>query len=291
MKSSRLLASFHLAVAFFLFLSCACGAFARAGQLRVSTFNIRWYGLGGSKQGEPVDERRDESLRVFIDKALGKSDVIVFQEIVDVARLKRKVLGAKYKCASYAHDDPKHQHVAVCYKEKYVLAREEGSRSYIFKEMALGTLRPAVLGLLRTTDGEPVAHLIGIHLKSSPGFSEVRRKQAELLSEHLRHLGDKIPMVLLGDFNSYDTQDGSDELKFEEIFARNGLKHVRNKHAFTYNSVRYKGRFDHIWASHFAHPESDVEVLGPCNSDDEQSVEKYNHAISDHCPATVTLSW
>src|SRR5436190_6828635 len=52
--------------------------------LRVATFNIRWYGVGGDIDA-PTAETRNPMLRAFFDAHLAAADLVVFEEIVDVA--------------------------------------------------------------------------------------------------------------------------------------------------------------------------------------------------------------
>src|SRR5262245_14025991 len=53
-------------------------------RLRVATFNIRWYGVGGDIDA-PKPEYRNPTLRAFWDQHLADADLVVFEEIVDVA--------------------------------------------------------------------------------------------------------------------------------------------------------------------------------------------------------------
>jgi endonuclease/exonuclease/phosphatase family metal-dependent hydrolase len=265
---------------------------ASAGELRVSTFNVQWYGLGSHKEGRAQDEHRDKALRKFVSQELSASDVIAFEEIVDVARLKREILGEAYKCVSYSNDDPKHQHVVLCYRSALTLSPEEGEESYTLDSVALGRHRPAVLGLLKDGSGQPLAHLMAVHLKALPDFSARRAQQARLMARRLARFQDGVPVVVLGDFNTHQTEESDDEQMLSEIFGAGklGLRWVEHRFKRTYRSSRYAGRFDHVWAS----PElksSGVRVSGPCNSRDKELIERYNQQISDHCPFSVTLSW
>ncbi|MCB0386233.1 MAG: hypothetical protein KDD43_12645, partial [Bdellovibrionales bacterium] len=97
---------------------------ANAEKLRVTTFNIAWYGAGGRGFEDAIPEYRDSYLRDFIRSELRYSDVIVFQEIVDVARFERNVIGNFMDCQSYNHGGYMHQHVVLCHKPEYKFYRE-----------------------------------------------------------------------------------------------------------------------------------------------------------------------
>ena len=82
--------------------ACAMGMEAQARDLKVASFNIEWFGLGGSMSGSSSDETRDYDLRRFIKRELGDVDVIVFQEIVDVNRFVDRVIDSDDRwCVTY----------------------------------------------------------------------------------------------------------------------------------------------------------------------------------------------
>lgn len=87
---------------------------AQAAEISFTTFNIRWFGTAGTQQGDPAKEDRDPWISEFLYRRtqIGYSDVIAFQEIVDVPRLQKIV--KTHKCTSYEHRDPRHQHVVIC---------------------------------------------------------------------------------------------------------------------------------------------------------------------------------
>lgn len=276
----------QLALALVLSLSTAAAA-----ELRFSTFNIRWYGLGGSGEGVPGREPRDSYLKRFVERALGESDVIAFQEIVDVARLKREVLGKEFKCVSYAHPRPTHQHVVLCYRRELTLSLASGEGDYLLEDVAHGKYRPAVLGLLRGATGRPLAHVVALHLKAGPDHSELRLRQAELVARAVARLSrEGVPVIVLGDLNTHKAGPVDDEPRFDRLFATVGLERVPNAERYTYRSRRFRGRFDHIYVSQGLAPTGRLVVDGPCNRSDEEAVYRYNRAISDHCPISVTLS-
>lgn len=63
---------------------------SHALNLKVSTFNIRWFGLGGTMEGSLKDEKRTVNLKDFINNVskVSQSDVISLQEIVDQDKIK-----------------------------------------------------------------------------------------------------------------------------------------------------------------------------------------------------------
>src|SRR4051812_13643824 len=80
---------------------------ATQATLKISAFNIRYYGLGGAMAGTPADEHRDGYLREFISSELAGVDVMAFEEIVDVERLQKNVVPAGWGCVSYKHNEEK----------------------------------------------------------------------------------------------------------------------------------------------------------------------------------------
>lgn len=276
-------------VLFSVVVSLFCSG-AWADGLKVSTFNIRWYGLGGTKEGSPEKETRDRALKSFFRRELSKSDVVAFEEIVDVARLKSEVVGDEFKCASYAHEDPLHQHVVICYRGDYTLSREDDADAYALKGVALGKYRPAVVGLLRDADGRPVAHLVAVHLKSGPDFRTTRLRQARLLARHIKSLRDDVPVVVTGDFNTYASDAGRDEDDIAEILGSLDLAQVHNPAHNTYRSPRFAGRFDHVFATADLARSVTATMTGPCDSRSMDDIVEYYRTISDHCPLTVELN-
>lgn len=272
-----------------------------AGTLRIASLNLRWYGNNGSSKPSP--EKRDATIRAFLADELRRSDVIVFQEIVDVARLKREIIGDRMTCHSYQHPDKNHQHVVVCHKNEYELVRESGDNNFAAEEVAEQAAdpdraRPALSGLLRLRTGKKVAHVIGVHLKAFPDESETRIRQARVIGERIADFDDDLPVMVIGDFNTYSSEDNpfskDDDVLITQAFDRGGasLRQVPNRFKYTYRTKKHSGKFDRLWVSQGVR-DSEMQVSAPCTLDaDPEStaqVEKYNTQVSDHCLVATTL--
>ncbi len=271
-------------------------------KLKISTFNIRFYGTGGSL-GAPSDaEHRDPVLRSFVADELGDRDVIAFQEIVDVPRLQSNILPPRWSCVSYAHEDQSHQHVVVCARPGLVLEKDPSDDNYIMENVAYAyrRSRPAVHTIVKTNRGRVLARVVAVHLKASPAFSNERQHQARTIGQNLQDLGNNIPTVITGDFNTFNNPENemaeSDESLLSGIFSsfQAGMEQVANSFRYTYRTQRYKNRFDHFWTSGFRVSEA-LKVFSMCNTErgaggntlDDPNY--YYENISDHCPVSVTL--
>ncbi len=263
--------------------------------LSITTFNVKIFGLGGHFSGEIGDEYRDNWLKEFVANNLNDSDVITFQEIVDVSRLKN-MLFPEYQCVSYDTLESvsrKHQHIVLCYKtSKYYFANFYND-NYIIEEVALIKYRPALYGVLMDLKGNAVADIVSLHLKASPSGKEKRLRQAKILKDFLkgkRHKGYR-PLIITGDFNTFN----NDVEELSNVFNELEIKHVDND-LWTYRVWKYQNQFDHFWVSNNALEKiKSIKVSGPCNNQQGyfsryQDVGFYNTFISDHCPVTLDIS-
>lgn len=265
---------------FVALVACVPGAWA--AELRVSSFNIRWYGKAG--------EGRDADLKEWVGRTLSSSDVIAFEEIVDVERLKHEVLGAGFRCVSYSHPEPEHQHVVLCAQARFRLEPETGAAGFVFPEVALEKYRPAVAAVLRDQWGKKLAHLIAVHLKAGVEFSDYRREQARRIVKRIqRTFKDNLPTIVVGDLNTHRSAEHDDEAELGGVFSAAKLEQSPHRSRYTFRSSRFAGRFDHVWATKSAVPIGPIEVFGPCNSDDAEAILAYYERISDHCLISVTL--
>lgn len=267
-----------------------------AGSLRITSLNIRWYGNNGNIK--PAPEKRDATLRAFLSDEIKKADVMVFQEIVDVKRLAKEVVGGGMECHSYQHPDSNHQHVVVCHKSEYDFVREANDNNIAAEEVAAEAAdpdraRPAVSGLLKR-NGQPVAHIIGVHLKAFPKETETRVNQAEAIGERITDFGDDVPVVVIGDFNTYPStetkKNKDDDALIGEAFQEAGAKmrQVANPAKETYRTAKHKGKFDRIFAS--SNVKGEIKVAAPCATTATTSqIEKYNSQVSDHCLVAADL--
>lgn len=288
---------------YFLVLTHASVAYSsRIGaskDITITSFNIKWYGLGGTMSGSSKDEYRDRYIKSYIKKNLKSSDVILFQEIVDVSRLAKKVMGRNWKCTSYSHYNKKHQHVAICTKKGLRFVREVDDDNFILEEVATyHSSRPALAGVIETSKGKKLAHIIGVHLKAFPAETEKRLQQIEAVSDRLAEFDDGVPAIVLGDFNTYakkKTNLRRDDVDiFDKILRRHDLDFLSTGRKFSYNANYRKARFDHFWVSNNVPVVGKLDVGKACNSDPKKSkgydnIHYYNEYVSDHCPVSIRL--
>ena len=291
---------------FLLGLSGSDHPFPQGNKLRLSTFNIAYYGLGAEAAGSLKDEYRDPWLKEFWPKELMESDVIAFQEIIDVPRI-QKLMGGKHQCVSYDHASPKHQHAVLCYRSDYKFEKEAGDDNFLIDEVAMGRYRPALSGLLKNEGGGPLAHIIAVHLKAMPDSSDIRMAQTELIAKRMGSFKDGVPIVYLGDINTHETtltkKIANDDIMMDTIFKNHGLSLVQvpNPSAYTFRTATYPNppegyKLDRFWVSKEILSGAGAKVLGPCNSavyDGQRfgRISFYNRFISDHCPVTTILEW
>jgi hypothetical protein len=271
--------------------------------LRVATFNIRWYGIGGDLDA-PTTETRNLALRTFFADHLADADLVVFQEILDVAMLRAEVVPAGWSCATYASTAANHQFVVACLAPGYSLTREADDDDLAYQPLAMSWLRPGLAGIVRDdATRAPLARLVGVHLKALPDSTDRRLAQARILVDRLATLATKneqLPTIVIGDFNSHravDTHGTRDDWDLiGDVLASHpelGLARVAYSFEHTFRNKAAKAyRLDHLWLG--AATASEVEVPGPCNLSwelDRAAIELYYDTISDHCPviATVTL--
>jgi endonuclease/exonuclease/phosphatase family metal-dependent hydrolase len=287
---SRFLKSGLLLLAFFS--AASTDVYARVspggkGQLTVTQFNLRWFGerkIDGADLTENTEENRLPMIRKHMTDHHLFTDVLVFEEIVNVKLLAEGLLERQYYCVSYAHKDPQHQHVVVCVKPNLRFEKAPNARSYALDEVNLnGDLRPAVHGVIKTSSGKPLMHLFAVHLKSAPDFSEVRAKQMKVISDYMKHRDSDLPAVIVGDFNTYN----DDPENFTRILAGNQMEEVQSPEAYSWATTHetYKpAKFDRTWVTGvLADKVYYNHVIGPCNQNDRGRLQRYNDTVSDHC--------
>lgn len=262
-----------------------------AKSFTISSFNIQWYGLGGDIDGTSEKELRDPTIKKYIADHVGHPDVMAFVEIVDVARLQKNIVGNKHKCYSYAHENPKHQHVVICVNKKYKFQSARKDGDYTEMDVALGLHRPLVYGVLTDADG-PIAVIGAVHLKAMPDKSDVRRRQTHIIADVLTSLDPDLPVVLVGDFNTFKTE----VIDMADIYKDSGLTlaPLPEPAPYTFRKGSTKGKFDWIMATEQVEMET-VTVGIPCNGPNDNSKDPfnrlsyYNKNVSDHCPVMTAI--
>jgi len=273
--------------------------------LRIATFNIRWYGVGGDIDA-PTAETRNGTLRAFFDEHLAAADLVVFEEILDVEMLRTEVVPAGWTCSTYTSTAAKHQFVVGCLAPGLTLTREADDTDVAYQPLALGSLRPALAGIMRDEATlAPIARIAGVHLKALPDSTERRLQQAGILGDRLAALAaantyEQLPLIVLGDFNAHravDTGKMQDDWDLiSDVFSTHpelGLERVAYPFENTFRNKDAKAyKLDHMWIG--GGVAADIDVAGPCNLTwelDRPAIEQHYDQISDHCPliATVTL--
>lgn len=280
---------FTISISFLLLVSSFS---ALAAEVNFATFNIRMY--GSSSKSVSADDR-DKALVNFFKSELSNIDVFIFEEIMNPDRFKNNVASKlSLTCATYEHSDKGHMHVMLCHTSEFQFDMEPDFTDYAIQEVSLGLTgyRPALVGVLYDKDSNPLTHVVGLHLKAQEWHSDTRVKQIEILSEQLEKLDQSIPVVITGDWNTFN----DDEKLIGDAFSLSsmGLSQIENIYDHTFRTKKYQSRFDHFWASPSITKTKDLEVYDICNdtSNDKKfkdRLETYNSTISDHCPVYVGL--
>ena len=255
----------------------------------VSSFNMEWFGLDGSPSNSAGSETRVDADVAHLTSQNAWSDVMAFEEIVDVDLLRTKVVGSNYSCESYQVSDPKHQHVAVCVRAGFKFIKAPDDDNFALESVAMGTLRPAVHGIVTTAAGAPLAHIVALHLKANEDQSARRLAQTELIAKYLEGVDPSLPIIILGDLNTF----ADDAQKMLDIYAAHGidLTEVQDDASYTYRTSRYSSKFDRMFIRGLG-VQAPIRVAGPCNlaARDMSQITAYNQSISDHCPVVADFN-
>ncbi len=269
----------------------------------IGPVDIRWYGLGGSPDGSSADEKRDDTLKALITDELSDRDVIVFEEIVDVARMQNAILPKGFNCTSYEHTDRTHQHVVVCLRSELEFVRSTGDNNFTLEDIVLGRSRsrPAVYGTVKKRNGGALAQIFGVHLKAYPQEADTRRKQVEILATRMAEIASPgVPQIVTGDFNSYSAEKtgkrDDDTDAFAKTFKEKGVPMdlLTTPTPYTYRTPSSAQRLDHFFVGDGTRTVAS-EIFYACNPEQGpadgkyREIHRYNRAISDHCPLKISL--
>ncbi|EQC47985.1 endonuclease/exonuclease/phosphatase family protein [Bacteriovorax sp. Seq25_V] len=279
----------------------AMAALHANASLKITSFNLKWFGSGGELSGKNSDEYRAPWLSEFIAKYLSTTEVILFQEVVDTQKLINLMASLNFDCHTYLGSGSRHQHLVLCHTDKYSFSPEEGDDNNIFEDIATingSKLRPAISGVIKEKKSKKfLAHVLGVHLKAGKREGQMREIQTQLLTERIKSYKDKLPVILLGDFNSYPKEFSGapvgDLERMDELYQEVGLKRVKHNFKNTFKSFNYGHLFDHFWISNQLNIKS-VDVFEACNNNNSKlyryrNLSFYNRFISDHCPITVEV--
>lgn len=271
---------------------------ANAKDFKISTFNVEWYGLGGNMNGKAADEKRDANLKALVTKSLQGSDVIVFQEVIDVKRLESKVVPSGWNCKTYPHSEKLHQHVVACVDPTLKLMREPSDNNDIIDEVADigGKARPALHFIVADQKNTPLFRIIGVHLKAFPQEFKKRENQAKAIATYLKKLNSDLPVILTGDFNTFDSKETGNRVDDATLLSatleKAKLTEVSGEFN-TYKTLKHANHFDRFWVSDSLLV-GDLHVLKYCQLDeqlpaDAKKITWYNENISDHCPVSLEI--
>jgi exonuclease III len=296
----------YLVACFFIFVSCSKDTPNtptqslkpnNTNEYLITTFNIKWFGIGGTMWNTPDQEFRADHLRQFIQQELKTSDFITFTEVVSTEALTTMLKGL-FKCVSYKGSWSRHQHVAICFDPKKYRA-EKYDNDYVIQDVDLGSggLRPAVQSKICHLNGKCFLQILGVHLAAGRKTEKRLRQIRELRDELLTHT-ETLPTVLLGDFNSYRKERNGlekDDIQYiEETLHQTDYKLSSvTKGIPTYGSGEYGRDYDHIMIT----PDitaTQVYAYSACSKKPDvnsthipyYSFRKY---FSDHCPVTARI--
>lgn len=254
--------------------------------LQVTTFNIRCFGFNGDYFSKTFQEDRIPFLKKFLIEEFSDTDVFILQEIIDL-KILPEILPSGFKFYSYTHDYPRHMHVALCCKQEFVFTDAQPiPHTTIDKTKS----RPALYGQLSCSEtNTPLAHIVGVHLKSDYNNTNNRIKQCRSISEFLQDKTPPLPTVIAGDFNSHlmerTKKNRNDVFYMDDIFSKLGLKRaITNTH--TYVTTEEAALLDHLWTSAKI---LKSQVYDYTQYSEVQALQNYFSQISDHLPVSVTL--
>ena len=292
-----------LALVFLLIFNISHAEVKVKNKFTITTFNIQFYGIGGKVTGTSKDETRDPYLQAFLKDSVPASDIIVFEEIVDVPRL-QNILPRNWQCLSYEAPLEKHQHVVLCHSPRFNFVREASDDNDIIDEVAgeEGTLRPALTTIVTDINGKKLFRIVGVHLKANPEYSKLRVSQTEIIAKYLGSLKkSKLPVIIVGDFNSYNQPDNRETQNDVELFLNtfNGssleLKRIPND-LFTFRNSYGQQQFDQFYISDSLRATGPLHIFEVCNArnvvaENLIDIALYNKHISDHCPVSAEIEY
>lgn len=269
-------------------INSSTGAFAK--DVSITSLNIRFYGQKSWKNEKKHLEQRDESIREYMDRNNLYTDVIVFQEILDIDRLETEVVGEEYRCVSYNRSHRNHLHVVICHKPTVRFLISDEDDNYIIEGSDLGRYRPAVHGVVADGRGKKLFHLVGLHLKAGKDDEYKREQQVDVIADYLANETiNQLPMVITGDFNT-NASEADDQLEGYNAYGLD-LYELDNPNRYTFRVPEIGFKFDRFFVSEQTEVTSSIQVAGPCNSRDMDQVATYNEEVSDHCAITVRLKY
>lgn len=284
-------------------------------ELRIGTWNIRWFPQGGASFSEEgtsirwlaclIDHLEVDALAVqeFVQNHRGRNATIELLE-----QLGRRT-SSRWSSAFDECPDDGRQHVGLLWNEARVSVEAIRTIAEVnpLRDACASQLRPGLNAYLRPERGSDL-HLLIVHLDSG-----VHRRDRDNRLESIERLGRVLPAILerpadrdvlvLGDFNTMGCsqceprQDARAELEQvqAELSTRAvGLERVAPDHDCTEYYRRNAIALDHVFSSRSldATSQPQTTVHGPCAElacGPLRGFEAYEASISDHCPLVVEL--
>lgn len=272
-------------------------------QLQVGAFNIRWFGSAEHDKTYQLPSTKTErigAVKDFLEKEILPLDIVSFEEIVDLAALK-KVLPKGWTCASYKHPFADHQHVAVCASPAYRLVNVPYDDDDLINDLAYydaDRARPAVRVDVVDTSNQRILRVVGVHLKSAPNFALLRLKQVGMIGRDLK-FEPNIPTIVMGDFNSFSAKETGLEADDVQLIEKQlnqsgaGFRHVEHSAPYTFRNGKLRGQFDQFYVNKLVKETSVPQVFSVCNNVKDgagyKNHEHYLRYVSDHCPVKMKI--
>lgn len=276
-------------------------SYSQQTSINITTFNLKWFGIGGDPNSVQK-EFRIQSIKKMLDTYLKNTSVFVFEEVVVVDDL-LKILPPGWQCISYAHPEPKHQHVVMCGSPAISFAKVSYDNNFTIEEAAGGNpnLRPAMrVEILEKKSNRNLFTLVGVHLKAMPDQTQLRIAQVQQISKDLAKIPANRPVVITGDMNTFTTTETKlpeDDvqllLKALNSVSSGYFRVPHNPGTFTFRSPQFRNQLDHFYVRGAMRVATIPNVFPVCSANQNGSgylnFEFYYKNVSDHCPVTMQI--
>ncbi len=293
MKSSLMLICLTLLFPWF--------SFSQPASINITTFNLRWFGIGGDPNA-PKPEFRIPIVKKMIETYLQNTGIFVFEEIVKIEAL-AQILPPGWQCISYVHPGPTHQHVALCATPAIALNKVSYDDNFTIEEATGGNpnLRPAMrVDVTEKATKRSLFTIVGVHLKAMPDQTALRVAQVQAISKDLAKIPANRPVVIVGDMNSFtmtETKLPQDDIEYilkGLNSVSTGYFHVPyQSNIFTFRSPQFRNQFDQYFVRGTMRVTALPNVFPVCSATQNGSgylnFDFYYKNVSDHCPSTMQI--
>lgn len=284
-----------------LLLLLPWSSYSQQTSINITAFNLKWFGIGGDPNSIQ-NEHRIQTIKKLIDSYLKNTAVFSFEEVVVVNDV-IKILPPNWQCISYAHPEPKHQHVVLCASPAISLTKVSYDNNFTIEEVTAGNpnLRPAMrVDIVERRTNRNLFTIVGVHLKAMPDQTALRVAQTQQISKDLAQIPANRPVVVTGDFNTFakaDTQLPEDDtellLKALNSVAKGFLRVPHKPNTFTFRSPQFRNQLDHFYVRGTMRVTAIPDVFPVCSAEKDGSgymnFDFYYKNVSDHCPVTMQI--